>query len=373
MPRLRMVRMLVALSPLSLLTPRRVAMRPIRLIAVLLLFAATARADQAVPTDAHYATDFLVVGMVDGIPGTGIDHGISQVLGSAQFANVSLPTVVTPSTLHFTFAGAALAFDAFMLSAAVPVTKDATVLVPVIGGGSIVFTLELSHYTVSLPPVSGTVTQVPGEQIKRLDAGTVTFTEAFDYRVLAAGEVLAAATVLAHGVADPHYEILTYDDAFPRLRFLNSAGNDDQLFNQLAAFHGPVNGHDFAVTFYSRVRHSVDSDTGAIPTTTTTSTTTTTRTTVAGCGDSDGDGVPDNVDRCPDTPGALPVDDAGCSQVQFCAGFDVTTRDGAHACKKGDWKNDEPLMKIRNEADCKVDKGPSKDLTDDRCVPSGLP
>jgi len=33
--------------------------------------------------------------------------------------------------------------------------------------------------------------------------------------------------------------------------------------------------------------------------------------------DSDGDGVPDDRDRCPETPFGLPVDDLGCSQVDF--------------------------------------------------------
>ncbi len=85
--------------------------------------------------------------------------------------------------------------------------------------------------------------------------------------------------------------------------------------------------------------------------------------------DGDGDGVPDPLDRCPSTPAAQPVDDAGCSQAQFCAQFDAATRDGAKACKKADWKNDEPLMKPAKEADCAVDKG-LKGTEDDTCVPA---
>src|SRR5439155_1930085 len=111
--------------------------------------------------------------------------------------------------------------------------------------------------------------------------------------------------------------------------------------------------------------------TAAAATTTPTIATTPTTTTVplSACADADGDGTPDIVDRCPGTPAAEPVDDAGCSQVQFCAKFDATTRDGAHACKRADWKNDEPLMKLPAEADCVVDKrGPGAE--DNRCVPA---
>lgn len=85
--------------------------------------------------------------------------------------------------------------------------------------------------------------------------------------------------------------------------------------------------------------------------------------------DADGDGTPDPLDRCPGTAPASDVDDSGCAQPQFCAQFDATTRDGAKACKKADWKNDEPLMKPAKEADCAVDKGLAG-TEDDTCVPA---
>jgi len=85
--------------------------------------------------------------------------------------------------------------------------------------------------------------------------------------------------------------------------------------------------------------------------------------------DADADGVPDPLDKCANTPAGVEADDAGCSQAQFCARFDATTRDGARACKRADWKNDEPLMKRPTEADCTVDKG-APGPEDDRCVPA---
>jgi hypothetical protein len=83
-------------------------------------------------------------------------------------------------------------------------------------------------------------------------------------------------------------------------------------------------------------------------------------------GDSDVEG--DATDRCPGTPPAEEVDDAGCSVAQFCAAFDATSRDGARQCKKADWKNDEPFMRTR-DADCLVDKRGTRDVADDLCVP----
>lgn len=44
--------------------------------------------------------------------------------------------------------------------------------------------------------------------------------------------------------------------------------------------------------------------------------------------DEDGDEESDPLDRCPDTPPRVEVDDSGCSQAQFCAQFDAATRDG---------------------------------------------
>src|SRR5262249_1433485 len=83
--------------------------------------------------------------------------------------------------------------------------------------------------------------------------------------------------------------------------------------------------------------------------------------------DSDGDGETDTTDRCPTSPAGELVDDGGCSRAQFCAGFDPRTRDGARACRKADWKNDEPLMHVREQGDCAIDKG-NAGLDDDRCI-----
>jgi len=78
--------------------------------------------------------------------------------------------------------------------------------------------------------------------------------------------------------------------------------------------------------------------------------------------------VPDPLDRCPSTASGKPVDDAGCSLAQFCSMFNATTRDGARACTKADWRNDEPLMGSR-EVDCVVDQG-TRAAGDERCVPA---
>ena len=85
--------------------------------------------------------------------------------------------------------------------------------------------------------------------------------------------------------------------------------------------------------------------------------------------DADEDGVPDQIDACPGTPGP-DVDASGCAQDQFCARTGATTPDGARACKLLDWKNDEPLMKSK-EVDCAVDRG-GKGNADDRCVTAAL-
>jgi hypothetical protein len=84
--------------------------------------------------------------------------------------------------------------------------------------------------------------------------------------------------------------------------------------------------------------------------------------------DTDGDGEIDLTDRCPGTPMDVAVDDAGCSLAQFCARFDVTTREGKRACKRADWKNDEPL-RHRSEMDCTIAKG-GHGPEDDACVPT---
>jgi hypothetical protein len=71
--------------------------------------------------------------------------------------------------------------------------------------------------------------------------------------------------------------------------------------------------------------------------------------------DTDGDGVADGTDSCAATPAATPVDQLGCSQAQFCGGFDVSTRAGVRPCKKADWGNDEPIITKKN-ADCTYDR-----------------
>lgn len=75
----------------------------------------------------------------------------------------------------------------------------------------------------------------------------------------------------------------------------------------------------------------------------------------AATADADGDGKRNADDTCPGTPASTTVDSNGCSQVQFCALFPVTTGPERAICKKADWKNDEPKMKGK-EIDCKYDK-----------------
>ncbi len=84
--------------------------------------------------------------------------------------------------------------------------------------------------------------------------------------------------------------------------------------------------------------------------------------------DADVDGQRDQDDVCPSTPAGQAVDQGGCSQTEFCATFDAATKSGAKACKKADWKNDEPLLKKKADRDCTVDKG-EKGGADDRCMP----
>jgi hypothetical protein len=75
------------------------------------------------------------------------------------------------------------------------------------------------------------------------------------------------------------------------------------------------------------------------------------------------------VATCQGTAAATAIDAEGCSQGEFCAQFDATTRDGARACKKADWKNDEPTMRVRTGRDCVIDTGtPAKG--DETCVPT---
>jgi hypothetical protein len=82
----------------------------------------------------------------------------------------------------------------------------------------------------------------------------------------------------------------------------------------------------------------------------------------AATADADGDGRRDQDDRCADTAPGVFVDDAGCSQAQFCTAIDASDRTGKKTCKKADWGNDEPIMKKRDR-DCSYDKSTKS------CVP----
>ena len=75
----------------------------------------------------------------------------------------------------------------------------------------------------------------------------------------------------------------------------------------------------------------------------------------AAAADTDGDGRRNVDDACPGTAAAAAVDVQGCSQQQFCAAFPVTSGPERKACKKADWKNDEPAMK-GSERDCSYDR-----------------
>lgn len=74
----------------------------------------------------------------------------------------------------------------------------------------------------------------------------------------------------------------------------------------------------------------------------------------AATADADQDGRRDLDDTCPATSAAAAVDQTGCSLAQFCAQFDVTVAGGKKACRKADWRNDEPTMRARDR-DCTVD------------------
>ncbi len=71
--------------------------------------------------------------------------------------------------------------------------------------------------------------------------------------------------------------------------------------------------------------------------------------------DADGDGHRDMDDACPGTTSGAAVDQAGCSQAQFCAAVDAKTKAGQRACRAADWKNDEPVQKKKNQ-DCTPSK-----------------
>jgi hypothetical protein len=83
--------------------------------------------------------------------------------------------------------------------------------------------------------------------------------------------------------------------------------------------------------------------------------------------DGDGDGEADATDRCAGTPAGQPVDDAGCSQAQFCAAFDVKTPEGQKSCRRADWRNDEP-SDAQNDGDCRIARDARTKR--DHCVPA---
>lgn len=69
--------------------------------------------------------------------------------------------------------------------------------------------------------------------------------------------------------------------------------------------------------------------------------------------DDDEDGEVNATDMCPNTFEAAEVDQAGCSQDQFCSNIDASTVLGRRTCRRSDWKNDEPLRV--NPADCMLE------------------
>lgn len=88
----------------------------------------------------------------------------------------------------------------------------------------------------------------------------------------------------------------------------------------------------------------------------------------AATADADQDGKRDLDDLCPNTASGAAVDPAGCSQAQFCAQFDATTRQGKRACKRADWNNNEPAMG-HADRDCMVFRSAAGAM-DDRCLPA---
>lgn len=78
--------------------------------------------------------------------------------------------------------------------------------------------------------------------------------------------------------------------------------------------------------------------------------------------DTDGDGEDDSTDACPGTLTSV-IDQAGCSQAQFCAAIDVNSFITAKVCTRSDWRNDEPITKPK---DCV----PVKHANGSHCVPA---
>lgn len=66
--------------------------------------------------------------------------------------------------------------------------------------------------------------------------------------------------------------------------------------------------------------------------------------------DGDVDGIPDSIDRCPDSETDI-VDSEGCTVTQFCARFATDDMRLSKLCKRADWRNDEPMMR-GGDRDC---------------------
>ncbi len=65
--------------------------------------------------------------------------------------------------------------------------------------------------------------------------------------------------------------------------------------------------------------------------------------------DADGDDEHDTTDVCPDTADGEVVDQAGCSQEQFCNSIDTSSFAGILSCILADFQNDEPLVRRTRE------------------------
>lgn len=334
---------------------------------LVLILATRARAVdyQGTAVQVTQSTFLVIAGSVDGVAGTGETAGLGPVL-TTNVQGVQGNLGVQPSPVQFSSSGQALTVGGFTVAGASGATLTEEIPIPGLGGGSMPVRFEVTDYSATLPSTAGTL------DLAKQFRASITYLETFDYRVVVGGEPVASGTVnRVSTVPTPYYPAgvdnyyLSADDsAFPRLRFQIVA---DSWYWLLDSFTGSVNGHALALTFYVRIPNVVSFDTGAPPTTSTTTTTSSSSTTtsIAACEDSDRDGVPDVVDKCSATPLGRSVDSDGCSPEQFCAGFDATTRDGARACKKADWRNDEPLMRAR-DADCMIDRHSQPP----RCVPT---
>ena len=60
-------------------------------------------------------------------------------------------------------------------------------------------------------------------------------------------------------------------------------------------------------------------------------------------------GEADQTDKCPNTPTGVAVDDAGCSQAQFCAAIDTSRPKAKQRCERSDWLNNQPLDNQPND------------------------